>query len=263
MYACQECGASANSQLWICPGCGHTGTIQKQITKKSKSGAKGSDGGKSKAVPAIPLTRVKSNGVFRYQFESQESNRVFGGGLTVGSLSLIAGEPNAGKSTWLRQRALEFARSHGTVLYVSGEESESQIKQAFDRFGESSDKILVSYETDYETIFGSDNITGLIEIHKPDFLIVDSINTIRVDGVASGSVSQLKYLANAIMNRIKTLNITTFLVGHVTKEGSVAGPKELEHMVDAVFYLEIGDVFRFLRSIKNRNGDTSEVGIVS
>jgi DNA repair protein RadA/Sms len=188
-----------------------------------------------------------------------EFNRVLGGGLVPGALVLIGGDPGIGKSTLILQAAGALAETNAPVVYVSAEESPQQIKLRADRLGVATDDILVLAETDLETILAT------AEDANPGVLVVDSIQTVMVDDItsAAGSVSQVRECTSRIMQWAKPRNIPVFIVGHVTKEGAIAGPRVLEHMVDAVLYLE-GERFhqyRILRAVKNRYGSTDEVGV--
>ena len=204
------------------------------------------------------LNEVDSINYHRTKTEMEEFNRVLGGGVVPGSLVLIGGDPGIGKSTLLLQVSTQLA-SRGTVLYVSGEESAEQIKLRSERLGEIDDGFYLYAETNMQAIRAE------IERLKPDFLIIDSIQTIMSPEVSSvqGSVSQVREVTAELMQLAKTNSIATFIVGHVTKEGQLAGPRMLEHMVDTVLYFE-GErhhTFRILRAVKNRFGSTNEIGI--
>jgi DNA repair protein RadA/Sms len=206
-----------------------------------------------------PLTQIQPHGQSRMPVGIAEFNRVLGGGLVPGALVLIGGDPGIGKSTLILQAAGALAETNAPVVYVSAEESPQQIKLRADRLGVATDDILVLAETDLETILAT------AEEANPGVLIVDSIQTVMVDDItsAAGSVSQVRECTSRIMQWAKPRNIPVFIVGHVTKEGAIAGPRVLEHMVDAVLYLE-GERFhqyRILRAVKNRYGSTDEVGV--
>jgi DNA repair protein RadA/Sms len=208
---------------------------------------------------AVSLNDVGSAEHDRIGVPLQELNRVLGGGLVPGSLVLIGGDPGIGKSTLVLQTAAELASRSGGVLYVSAEESAQQIKLRADRLGVHADRLLVLSETNLEEILGA------ADEHEPGLLIVDSIQTVYVDEISSaaGSVSQVRECTARLMQWAKPKNVPVLIVGHVTKEGTIAGPRVLEHMVDAVLYLE-GDryhQFRILRAVKNRFGSTDEVGV--
>lgn len=263
-YICTKCKNKSSGQLRLCPYCQSTGTYVENIeqTKPTVTGAKQHI---TVAKPAgvanskVQLMRdVTSNNTQRYSTTIQELDRVLGGGIVPGSIMLLGGSPGAGKSSLLL-KVSSILSNIGTVLYVSGEESESQIKMRHDRLSVNSDALYVVYETELEEIINH------INTYKPTFLIVDSINTIASTEIASasGSPTQLKYCANQLRHIAKTSGLSIFLVGQVTKEGDIAGPNSLAHDVDAVLYLE-GDqfqMFRLLRAEKNRFGSTGEVGI--
>jgi DNA repair protein RadA/Sms len=205
------------------------------------------------------LNEISTDGFERLLLPLDEFSRVLGGGVVPGSLILLGGEPGIGKSTLLLQTAALLARSNGPVLYVSGEESARQIKMRADRLGISTNDLYVVTETNLDTIFSH------IESTQPKLLVVDSVQTTYSETLtsASGSVSQVRETATRLQSLAKQSGTAVFLVGHVTKEGAIAGPKVLEHIVDTVLYLE-GDLFhtyRLLRSVKNRFGATSEVGV--
>lgn len=206
----------------------------------------------------MKLTEVTSIDVERTKTEMEEFNRVLGGGVVPGSLVLIGGDPGIGKSTLLLQISTQLSQK-GTVLYVSGEESAQQIKLRAERLGDIDSEFYLYAETNMQSIRSE------IEKIKPDFLIIDSIQTVLSPDISSvqGSVSQVREVTAELMQIAKTNNIATFIVGHMTKEGTLAGPRTLEHMVDTVLYFE-GDrqhTFRILRAVKNRFGSTNEIGI--
>ena len=206
----------------------------------------------------MKLAQVTSIDVNRTKTEMDEFNRVLGGGVVPGSLVLIGGDPGIGKSTLLLQVSTQLSHQ-GTVLYVSGEESAEQIKLRAERLGDIDSEFYLYAETNMQ------NIRTEIEKNKPDFLIIDSIQTVMSPEISSvqGSVSQVREVTAELMQLAKTNNIATFIVGHMTKEGTLAGPRTLEHMVDTVLYFE-GErqhTFRILRAVKNRFGSTNEIGI--
>lgn len=205
----------------------------------------------------LRVSEIESGKESRIKMPSGELNRVLGGGLVTGSLVLIGGEPGIGKSTLVLQNILSIKSRK--ILYVSGEESASQLKMRADRIGRTADNVFIVCDTSLETIMDH------IETVKPDMLVVDSIQTIASEGIESsaGSVSQVRECATQLLRYAKTSGVPVILIGHITKEGSIAGPKVLEHIVDAVLQFE-GDrnyLYRILRSIKNRFGSTSEIGI--
>ncbi len=207
----------------------------------------------------VSLNTIEPQGESRIGVGISEFNRVLGGGLVPGELVLIGGDPGIGKSTLILQAAGELANQGAEVVYVSGEESVQQIKLRADRLDIDSGNVQLLAETDLDTIL------GVAEDVRPDLLVVDSIQTVMIDeiGSAAGSVSQVRESTGRIMQWAKSSGVPTFIVGHVTKEGAIAGPRVLEHMVDAVLYLE-GERFhqyRILRAVKNRFGSTDEVGV--
>ena len=213
----------------------------------------------AKEIRIVPLSEVKTENEERVTTEIKELDRVLGGGIVPGSLILVGGDPGIGKSTLLLQVCQKLAKQGRKVLYISGEESLRQIKLRAQRMGEFNDHLLLLCETNLELI------RNVIEKEKPDTVIIDSIQTMYSEevGSAPGSVSQVREATNTLMQLAKGLGISIFIVGHVTKEGTVAGPRVLEHMVDTVLYFE-GDrhaSYRILRGVKNRFGSTNEIGV--
>lgn len=257
---CQECGYESPKWLGKCPGCGTWNKMTEEVEKTA--GRKGAFAHTEKSAIAakpIPITSVESVNEPRIYTDSQELNRVLGGGIVRGSLVLIGGDPGIGKSTLLLQISSQLALKKHSVLYISGEESMRQTKLRADRLGVMSEQLLVYAETDLE------DISRTIETIQPEFVIIDSIQTIFHPEVTSapGSVSQVRECTAELMRIAKTKGIAIFIVGHVTKEGSIAGPRLLEHMVDTVLYFE-GErhhTYRILRAVKNRFGSTNEMGI--
>ncbi len=258
VFYCKECGNESPKWIGHCPGCGAWNSYVEEsvaVGKDNKS-AKNSvlPEMKSKPVPVLEISAAKEA---RIDMDCGELNRVLGGGLVPGSLILLGGEPGIGKSTLLLQVALNLKDKK--VLYVSGEESAQQIKMRAERIGVRNENCLILTETN------TTDITKHIEDVKPDIVVIDSIQTLESAAVDStaGSISQIRETA-AEMNKVaKSLHIPTFLIGHITKDGSIAGPKILEHIVDTVIQFE-GDRhygFRVLRTIKNRFGSSSELGI--
>ena len=256
LYVCQQCGCESPKWLGKCPACNQWNTMIEEIkdTKPEKVSII------TRSLPALKNIReIKSGEKERFDTGIGELNRVLGGGLVRGSLTLISGDPGIGKSTLLLQTANNIANKHGKVLYVSGEESEEQIKIRGDRLGINSDQLYIVSETSLDVI------EAYINQLSPIFVIIDSIQTVYKEGVTSapGSVSQVKECSNVMMRIAKGSNIPLFIVAHVTKQGELAGPRVLEHMVDTVlsFEGERTEEFRILRTMKNRFGTTSEIGV--
>ena len=238
----------------MCPGCGEWNSMIEE--KVSVSKGKNKRVSREKMKP-VRLSEIQHQEEERILMPSSELNRVLGGGLVPGSLTLIGGEPGIGKSTLILQNILALRSRR--ILYVSGEESQNQLKMRADRLGKASDNAYVLCETDLDNIFEQ------IESVKPELIIIDSIQTIAKADLESpaGSVSQVRECAAALLRYAKENNVPVLLVGHINKDGAIAGPKVLEHIVDTVLQFE-GDrqyLFRILRSIKNRFGSTSEIGI--
>ena len=255
-FVCQQCGASSPAYMGRCPGCDAWNSMVETIEERRP----GAIGVRPRAVSrAQPLNALGANRAERIDVPIGELNRVLGGGLVPGSLVLVGGDPGIGKSTLVLQAAAGLAGTVGPVLYVSAEESAQQIKLRADRLGLSSDDLWVLSETNLaEVLQAADG-------QRPGLLIVDSIQTVYVDEItsAAGSVGQVRECTARLMQWAKPLGIPVLIVGHVTKEGTIAGPRVLEHMVDAVLYLE-GDryhQYRILRAVKNRFGSTDEVGV--
>lgn len=255
MFFCGNCGYESPKWLGKCPGCGEWNTFveEKVGPAKSKSGRRGL----VKSSKPVRLSEITVTDEMRMRMPSGELNRVLGGGLVAGSLTLIGGEPGIGKSTLLLQNILSIRNRR--ILYVSGEESASQLKLRADRLGKVSEDTFILCETQLDAIFTQ------IENVKPELLVVDSIQTILSPEIesAAGSVSQVRECAAALLRYAKESGVPVILVGHINKDGAIAGPKVLEHIVDTVLQFE-GDrqyLYRILRSIKNRFGSTSEIGI--
>lgn len=260
VYVCSHCGADSPKWLGKCPNCGAWNTYVEEVVAKEVPSAKRpvpsglSERGQARPVLLRDITAEKED---RLDLKDQELNRVLGGGLVKGSLVLIGGEPGIGKSTLVLQTILKLHDLK--VLYVSGEESYRQLKMRADRLAPDSQNCLILCETNLEQIFvQAQNV-------QPDLLIIDSIQTIFTELVESspGSVSQVRECSAAILKYAKESGVPVLLIGHINKEGSIAGPKVLEHIVDTVLQFE-GDqhyMYRILRSIKNRFGSTAELGI--
>ena len=255
VFVCNECGYESSKWLGKCPSCGAWNTFFEEKVLDTKSGSKD----KSKPKAEIQkLSDVVKKETFRLKTGVEELDRVLGGGFVEGSLVLLGGEPGIGKSTLILQ-ICQTVEPGGPILYVSGEESAEQIKIRADRLGIKKDSLLFLAETDV------DNIELALENTGAKFLIVDSIQTMYSDEITSapGSVSQVREITARIMRMCKMKGITTIIIGHVTKDGSIAGPRVLEHMVDTVLYLEGERYFsyRILRGVKNRFGSTNEIGM--
>ncbi|HFU3978518.1 TPA: DNA repair protein RadA [Streptococcus suis] len=255
-FVCQSCEYHSPKYLGRCPNCGSWSSFVEEVEVAEVKNERVSLTGE-KTRP-MKLNEVSSIQVARTKTDMEEFNRVLGGGVVPGSLVLIGGDPGIGKSTLLLQVSTQLS-TIGTVLYVSGEESAQQIKLRAERLGDIDSEFYLYAETNMQSIRTE------IEKIKPDFLIIDSIQTIMSPDISSvqGSVSQVREVANELMQIAKTNNIATFIVGHMTKEGTLAGPRTLEHMVDTVLYFE-GErqhTFRILRAVKNRFGSTNEIGI--
>ncbi|MFO7322047.1 MAG: DNA repair protein RadA [Chloroflexota bacterium] len=259
-WVCQECGKQSLRYMGRCPSCGEFNTMVEEIIEVSRPGARAMQ--PRVVLPnSAPqrLTEVNTEEGQRLLVPMGEFNRVLGGGIVPGSIILIGGEPGIGKSTILIQTSAALAQTAGRVLYCSGEESARQIKMRADRLKLETDDLFLVTETNIKTIL--DHVYNI----DPTVLVIDSIQTMYTDDSESspGSVSQVRECASRLQMLAKTSGVSVFLVGHVTKEGNIAGPRVLEHLVDTVLYLE-GDPFqsyRLLRSVKNRFGATSEVGV--
>jgi DNA repair protein RadA/Sms len=254
-YVCQQCGGQSPRWLGKCPDCGAWNSFVE--TMESPPSSPVSSIGLRSAP--VPLPEITTDGFARLQFPMEEFSRVLGGGIVPGSLVLIGGDPGIGKSTLLLQVSSLVADGGGPVLYVSGEESAQQIKLRADRLSLANQQLYVLAETNLHEVLGH------IERLAPRLVVIDSIQTVYLEELASaaGSVGQLRECTVQLMRLAKTTNIPIFLVGHVTKEGAIAGPRVLEHIVDTVLYLE-GERFqsyRLLRGTKNRFGSTNEVGV--
>ncbi len=256
-FFCQNCGHESAKWIGKCPSCNKWNSFVEEVVSKSSTNQSLWDEGNGKSNVPKPLHAIAIENEIRLDCNDSELNRVLGGGIVNGSLVLIGGEPGIGKSTLMLQLALNLPQK---VLYVSGEESEQQVKLRADRIAhKASESTFILSETSIEKIFTQ------IKNVNPDVLIVDSIQTLASTKIESipGSVAQVRQCAGELMQYAKTTNVPVFLVGHITKDGSLAGPKVLEHMVDTVLQFE-GDrnmVYRILRTTKNRFGSTAELGI--
>lgn len=260
-YKCRNCGYISASYLGRCPNCGAWNQFEKESIQNTKTSSKATPSRLMTKVglnEPVKLNEIKAEKEERIKTDFEELDRVLGGGIVPGSLVLIGGDPGIGKSTLMLQIMGAIAQNH-RVLYVSGEESASQIKMRADRLNVAQSGMLLYPETNME------NIRHQIDEIKPEFLVIDSIQTMNEPSLDSvvGSAAQVKEVTNELMKIAKNDEITVFVVGHVTKEGAIAGPKILEHMVDTVLYFE-GDghhSYRMLRSVKNRFGTTNEMGM--
>lgn len=257
VFFCQNCGHEETKWLGQCPMCKEWNTfVEEKVIASSVSASVKTDRDIEKKI--VALSQVNTDEQKRFQTGMKELDRVLGGGIVPGSLVLVGGDPGIGKSTLLLQVCQKLAKEK-QVLYISGEESLVQIKLRANRMGNFSDNMKLFCETNLGTI------RDVIEKKQPEFVVIDSIQTMYSEEVASapGSVSQVRESTNVFMQLAKGLGITIFIVGHVTKEGTVAGPRVLEHMVDTVLYFE-GDrhaSYRILRGVKNRFGSTNEIGV--
>lgn len=257
-WICSECGYETAGYLGKCPECGSWGTLVEEVRFSGKMPNASANEFINTEKPKL-LKEIEVDESVRISTNISEFDRILGGGFVQGSLVLLAGDPGIGKSTITLQTCGELCRNNKKVLYISAEESANQLKLRADRLQINSDNLYIYPQTNME------NIKTQIEEIMPDFVVVDSIQAIYSNNVAStaGSVSQIRECCNMLMHIAKSKNITTIVIGHVTKDGNIAGPKVLEHMVDTVIYFE-GDKYksyRMLRSMKNRFGNTSEVGI--
>lgn len=257
-WFCTSCGAQSPKWAGKCPACGEWNTmVEERIAPEKKSRTLSPSGQRSTRTRPQLIHEIELAEEPRIKMPSDELNRVLGGGLVAGSLVLIGGEPGIGKSTLVLQNILSIRSRR--ILYISGEESARQLKMRADRIGRPNENVYIVCETSLQ------NIRDHIEEVNPGLVVVDSIQTIASDDIESvaGSVSQVRECAAQLLKYAKETGVPVFLIGHITKEGSIAGPKVLEHIVDAVLQFE-GDrqgIYRILRSIKNRFGSTAELGI--
>lgn len=255
VFFCKQCGFESTKWLGQCPACKEWDSFSEEpVLKKSSKPA-----GVRTSNEPTPISSIKAESELRLTSGMEELDRVLGGGIVKGSLVLVGGDPGIGKSTLLLQVCRELANRSRKVLYISGEESLSQIKMRAERLGVFHGELLLLCETDLELI------EDIITKHTPEIVIIDSIQTMSRSDVdsAPGSVSQVREATSTLMQIAKGMGVTVFIIGHVTKEGTVAGPRVLEHMVDTVLYFE-GDnyaSYRVLRAVKNRFGSTNEIGV--
>ena len=257
VYCCAECGNETSNWAGRCPACGAWNTLQ-EVTIEPGSGKKSAVNARAAADKAKPLSELDTSEEIRFATGISEFDRVLGGGAVAGSLVLVGGAPGIGKSTLLLQMCAS-AGAGRKILYVTGEESQRQLKLRAMRLGVDGENIYVLAETDI------DSIIAAIDELKPDIAIIDSVQTVSDSGVASapGSITQVRECTMRIMRVTKEKGLTVFVVGHINKEWSIAGPKVLEHMVDCVLYFEgeRSTSFRILRAAKNRFGSTNEIGV--
>ncbi|MDR3314067.1 MAG: DNA repair protein RadA, partial [Oscillospiraceae bacterium] len=258
LFVCTQCGQESAKWFGCCPGCGEWNCMNEELRQPPSSAAAAASASAAGKLTALPLAAITSDASQRYLTGMQELDRVLGGGIVKGSVVLLGGDPGIGKSTLLLQICQELGRSL-SILYVSGEESPHQLKLRAERLGVNTRSLSVICETD---VLG---ICQFIRTEKPGLVIIDSIQTMQHAEVGSspGSVTQVRESAAALLRSAKQLDIPMLLVGHMTKDGNIAGPKVLEHIVDAVLYFE-GErhlSYRLLRAVKNRFGSTNEIGV--
>lgn len=256
VYICSECGYESPKWFGKCPGCGEWNTMNEELP--SSSAVPTGRAGKNAVSQVMSLNEITEDVEKRIHTDIKEFDRVLGGGIVVGSLTLISGDPGIGKSTILLQACQSLGKNN-KILYVSGEESATQIKMRANRLNVTTGNLLILPQTDVTVIIET------IKAEKPDIVIIDSIQTMVYDEIASsaGSVTQVRECTNIFMHTAKGLGIPIFVVGHVNKDGGIAGPKVLEHIVDTVLYFE-GEKnysYRILRGVKNRFGSTNEIGV--
>ena len=256
VYICEKCGYEAQKWYGCCPSCNEWNTMTEEMRNTAPASQKKAVS--SSSARSERLSEISAQDEHRYHTGLKELDRVLGGGIVKGSLVLLSGDPGIGKSTILLQ-ICQFLGNELEILYISGEESAHQIKLRADRLGVDTDNLSVMCETDTQLV------AEHIRTEKPGLVIIDSIQTMCIDELQSspGSVTQVRESTNLLMRAAKSLNIPIFLVGHVNKDGNIAGPKVLEHIVDAVLYFE-GErnlSYRILRAVKNRYGSTNEIGM--
>ena len=257
IFVCNQCGYETPKWLGKCPGCGEWNTLEEEL-RAAPTPQQAAKSGRAAPLRSFALGEIEPDSELRYSTGMGELDRVLGGGIVKGSLVLLSGDPGIGKSTILLQVCSVIAKKMN-VLYVSGEESYSQIKLRADRLGVAAPGLRLLCETDMQAI--GEHIMA----EKPDLVIIDSVQTMNHADLSSspGSVTQVRECTSLLMRTAKSLSIPVILVGHVNKDGNIAGPKVLEHIVDAVLYFE-GErnlSFRILRAVKNRYGSTNEIGV--
>lgn len=262
VYFCNNCGAESSRWLGRCPQCGQWNTMVEEVVRETKKSSSVTyESIDKKRSKPVALTAIRTEDAPRIPAGYGEINRVLGGGIVPGSLVLLGGDPGIGKSTLLMQVSGAITDNQGTVLYASGEESQMQLKLRAERLGINSERLQVMADTNLDAVLKE------AAMHPPTLLVIDSIQTVFTDDIESapGSVSQVRECTARLLRFAKEQSVPVCIIGHVTKEGTIAGPRMLEHMVDVVLYFE-GErsyQFRILRAIKNRFGSTSETGLFS
>ena len=259
IFFCQSCGYESSKWMGQCPGCKEWNTFVEEVVDKKSAGTLAKQKATASEAKVLPLSQIEMTYDERVSTDMKELDRVLGGGIVQGSMVLVGGDPGIGKSTLLLQVCRNLSEHNIKVLYISGEESLQQIKIRAERIGNFGDSLKLLCETNLDTI------KAVIDWEKPQIVVIDSIQTMFNEEVSSapGSVSQVRESTGVLMQIAKGMGISIFIVGHVTKEGVVAGPRVLEHMVDTVLYFE-GDrhaAYRILRGVKNRFGSTNEIGV--
>ena len=259
IFFCQSCGYESSKWMGQCPGCKEWNTFVEEVVDKKSAGTLAKQKATASEAKVLPLSQIEMTYDKRVSTDMKELDRVLGGGIVKGSMVLVGGDPGIGKSTLLLQVCRNLSEHNIKVLYISGEESLQQIKIRAERIGNFGDSLKLLCETNLDTI------KAVIDQEKPQIVVIDSIQTMFNEEVSSapGSVSQVRESTGVLMQIAKGMGISIFIVGHVTKEGVVAGPRVLEHMVDTVLYFE-GDrhaAYRILRGVKNRFGSTNEIGV--
>ena len=259
IFFCQSCGYESSKWMGQCPGCKEWNTFVEEVVDKKSAGTLAKQKATASEAKVLPLSQIEMTYDKRVSTDMKELDRVLGGGIVQGSMVLVGGDPGIGKSTLLLQVRRKLSEHNIKVLYISGEESLQQIKIRAERIGNFGDSLKLLCETNLDTI------KAVIDREKPQIVVIDSIQTMFNEEVSSapGSVSQVRESTGVLMQIAKGMGISIFIVGHVTKEGVVAGPRVLEHMVDTVLYFE-GDrhaAYRILRGVKNRFGSTNEIGV--
>ena len=259
VYVCSNCGYESVKWYGRCPECGQWNTLSEEVRQQVSAKASGKGTGTiSVPAKALRLSEISSDDSQRYRTGIGELDRVLGGGIVSGSVTLLAGDPGIGKSTLLLQICEHLCKTL-KILYVSGEESARQLKLRANRLGVTSESLYIAATTDVESVLET------VRQVSPELVMIDSIQTMNLAGLpsSSGSITQIRECTQVLMGLAKNMEIPVFIVGHVNKEGAIAGPKTLEHMVDAVLSIE-GDrqqTYRILRAVKNRFGSTNEIGV--